>query len=216
MQQLTDPYRALGVSRGATDAEIKAAHRKLVKRYHPDAGDPSETDRFLRVQEAYRVLSDPLLRKDWDLKHAPGPVRADRPAAPPRRRRPPPRPESEPSETSRRRDRPAQHPAARPTRIRARGRARRVHTRGPRRKCRGGKSLATAPDKKQARKTKAKPDEAEKAARLGAAPRSTSRTSTSTTARAARPGRPRRVPISVRARRTCRGADRSDNRARRW
>ncbi len=102
MQQLIDPYRALGVARGATEVEIKAAHRKLVKRYHPDAGSQSETEHFLRVQEAYRVLSDPLLRKEWDQKHAPGPVRADRPAAsPPRRRRPPaPRPEAEPSETA--------------------------------------------------------------------------------------------------------------------
>jgi curved DNA-binding protein CbpA len=102
MQQLTDPYRALGVGQTATEAEIKAAHRKLVKRYHPDTGTKSETDRFLRVQEAYRVLSDPLLRKEWDQSHAPGPVRADRTATPtPRRRRPPPpKPTAEPSESA--------------------------------------------------------------------------------------------------------------------
>jgi len=100
MQQLIDPYRALGVSHGATEAEIKAAHRKLVKRYPPDAGNQSETERFLRVQEAYRVLSDPLLRKEWDQKHAPGPVRATTPAAPPRRRKAAaPNPESEPAES---------------------------------------------------------------------------------------------------------------------
>src|SRR3954471_2285821 len=102
MQQITDPYRALGVARAATDAEIKAAHRKLVKRYHPDTGSKSDTERFLRVQEAYRVLADPLARKEWDLKHAPGPVRADRSAGTtPRRRRPtPPKaPEAEPAET---------------------------------------------------------------------------------------------------------------------
>jgi curved DNA-binding protein CbpA len=102
MQQLTDPYRSLGVSRSATDAEIKAAHRKLVKRFHPDTGSKSDTDRFLGVQEAYRVLSDPLLRKEWDQKHAPGPVRADRPGPPvPRRRRPPvAKPQSEPAESA--------------------------------------------------------------------------------------------------------------------
>src|SRR4051794_23175313 len=102
MQQITDPYRALGVARAATDAEIKAAHRKLVKRYHPDTGSKSDTERFLRVQEAYRVLADPLARKEWDLKHAPGPVRADRSAGTTTRRRRPaaPRaPEAEPAET---------------------------------------------------------------------------------------------------------------------
>ncbi len=79
MQQVADPYRALGVSRGASEAEIKAAHRKLAKRHHPDAGD-GDTRRFLRVQEAYRVLSDPLLRREWDARHA-GPVRATQPGA---------------------------------------------------------------------------------------------------------------------------------------
>ena len=78
MQPVPDPYRALGVPRGATEAEIKAAHRKLAKRYHPD-GSGGDTERFLSVQEAYRVLSDPLLRRDWDAKHA-GPVRASQPA----------------------------------------------------------------------------------------------------------------------------------------
>jgi len=78
VQPVTDPYRALGVARGATDAEIKAAHRKLAKRYHPD-GSGGDTKRFLSVQEAYRVLSDPLLRRDWDARHA-GPMRATQPA----------------------------------------------------------------------------------------------------------------------------------------
>ena len=64
MAQLSDPYRALGLSRSATEAEIKAAHRKLAKRYHPDR-ESGDTDRFLRVQEAYRVLSDLLLRREW-------------------------------------------------------------------------------------------------------------------------------------------------------
>ena len=82
MKQLSDPYRALGVAHGATDVEIKAAHRKLVKRFHPDSGSKSDTDRFLRVQEAYRVLSDPLLRREWDARHAPGPLRADKPPRP--------------------------------------------------------------------------------------------------------------------------------------
>ncbi|HEY8134843.1 MAG TPA: J domain-containing protein, partial [Candidatus Limnocylindrales bacterium] len=70
-----DPYRALGVPRGASAADIKKAHRLLAKRYHPDAAK-GDGNRFLVVQEAYRVLSDPLLRREWDARHAPGPVRA--------------------------------------------------------------------------------------------------------------------------------------------
>jgi curved DNA-binding protein CbpA len=70
-----DPYRALGVARGATDADIKKAHRRLAKRYHPDASK-GDAKRFLVIQEAYRVLSDALLRREWDAGHAPGPVRA--------------------------------------------------------------------------------------------------------------------------------------------
>lgn len=71
-----DPYRALGVARGATGAQIKRAHRTLAKRYHPDS-ETGDTALFLAVHEAYRVLSDPLLRREWDDRHAPGPVRAD-------------------------------------------------------------------------------------------------------------------------------------------
>ena len=75
MPPADDPYRALGVARGATAADIKKAHRRLAKRFHPDASN-GDARRFLVVQEAYRVLSDPLLRRDWDARHALGPVRA--------------------------------------------------------------------------------------------------------------------------------------------
>jgi curved DNA-binding protein CbpA len=75
MAASNDPYRALGVPRGATVADIKKAHRRLAKRYHPDATE-GDSKRFLVVQEAYRVLTDPLLRREWDARHAPGPVRA--------------------------------------------------------------------------------------------------------------------------------------------
>ncbi|MDQ3937278.1 MAG: J domain-containing protein, partial [Chloroflexota bacterium] len=84
MAHVPDPYRALGVARGASDAEIKAAHRALAKRYHPDAPG-GDTRRFVLVQEAYLLLSDPLLRREWDARHAPGPLRAsERAAAQPR------------------------------------------------------------------------------------------------------------------------------------
>ncbi|MDQ3447747.1 MAG: J domain-containing protein, partial [Chloroflexota bacterium] len=75
MQHVPDPYRVLGVQRAATPAQIKAAHRKLAKRYHPDAAE-GDTSHFLAVQEAYLLLADPLRRRDWDARHAPGPVRA--------------------------------------------------------------------------------------------------------------------------------------------
>ncbi|MFI5262461.1 MAG: DnaJ domain-containing protein [Candidatus Limnocylindrales bacterium] len=76
MRAIPDPYRVLGVAREATGGEIKAAHRRLAKRYHPDAAE-ADTERFLAVQDAYQVLSDPLARRAWDAGHRPGPVRAD-------------------------------------------------------------------------------------------------------------------------------------------
>ncbi|CAN5829153.1 hypothetical protein BH24CHL6_BH24CHL6_00670 [soil metagenome] len=84
MSQLTDPYRALGLTRGATEVEIKAAHRRLAKRFHPDS-EGGDTVRFLQVQEAYKLLVDPLQRREWDARNAAGPVRAsDRAPARPR------------------------------------------------------------------------------------------------------------------------------------
>jgi curved DNA-binding protein CbpA len=70
----TDPYRVLGVLRGASAEEIKAAHRRLAKRFHPD-GESGDEARFLAVQEAYQLLSDPVRRRRWDQAHAPGTVR---------------------------------------------------------------------------------------------------------------------------------------------
>jgi curved DNA-binding protein CbpA len=75
VRYVPDPYKALGLPRGASEADVKAAHRKLAKRYHPDAPG-GDTERFLLVQEAYKLLVDPLRRREWDARHAPGPVRA--------------------------------------------------------------------------------------------------------------------------------------------
>lgn len=59
-----DHYEALGVPRGATAEQVKAAHRRAVKRSHPDAGGTS--GEFLAVQRAYEVLSDPGRRERYD------------------------------------------------------------------------------------------------------------------------------------------------------
>jgi len=57
-------YRTLGVDPQATDDEIRAAYRRLAKKYHPDANkdDPRAEENFKRISEAYRALSDPSVR----------------------------------------------------------------------------------------------------------------------------------------------------------
>ena len=64
----TDPYSVLGVARGASAAEIKAAYRKLAKQLHPDAnrGNPSASERFSDVTRAYDLLSDKGKRAQFD------------------------------------------------------------------------------------------------------------------------------------------------------
>lgn len=62
-----DYYEVLGISKTATDAEIKSAFRKLAKEYHPDVSkDPNAEQKFKEIQEAYAVLSDESKRKQYD------------------------------------------------------------------------------------------------------------------------------------------------------
>ncbi|MGH9632754.1 MAG: molecular chaperone DnaJ [Bryobacteraceae bacterium] len=63
-----DYYETLGVSRTASDEEIRKAYRRLARKYHPDLnpGDKSSEDRFKNVQEAYDILSEPKKRQMYD------------------------------------------------------------------------------------------------------------------------------------------------------
>src|SRR5262245_49192863 len=69
-----DYYQTLGVKPGASDAEIRAAYKKLAKKYHPDVnpGSKQAEESFKDVSEAYQVLSDPDKRRSYDAGRSMG------------------------------------------------------------------------------------------------------------------------------------------------
>ena len=68
MKTTKDLYKLLGLPREASQDDIGQAHRKLVRKYHPDANpeDPRAEARFKEIQLAYEILSDEEKRREYD------------------------------------------------------------------------------------------------------------------------------------------------------
>src|SRR6187551_2973920 len=66
--EFKDYYATLGVSKTASEKEIKQAFRKLARKFHPDVnpGDKTAETRFKEINEAYEVLGDATTRKKYD------------------------------------------------------------------------------------------------------------------------------------------------------
>jgi curved DNA-binding protein len=66
--EFKDYYATLGISKTASDKEIKQAYRKLARKHHPDVnpGDKASEARFKEINEAYEVLGDPDKRRKYD------------------------------------------------------------------------------------------------------------------------------------------------------
>ncbi|HHY95673.1 MAG TPA: J domain-containing protein [Firmicutes bacterium] len=66
--EFKDYYAVLGLSRDASEADVKKAYRRLARKYHPDVnpGSKQAEEKFKEINEAYAVLSDPVRRKRYD------------------------------------------------------------------------------------------------------------------------------------------------------
>ncbi|XP_005886244.1 PREDICTED: dnaJ homolog subfamily C member 16 [Myotis brandtii] len=63
-----DPYRVLGVTRRASQADIKKAYKKLVRKWHPDKNKhPQAEDKFIEISKAYEILSHEEKRSEYDI-----------------------------------------------------------------------------------------------------------------------------------------------------
>jgi molecular chaperone DnaJ len=67
---MEDYYQILGIPENASEEEIKKRFRELAKKYHPDVG--GDPEKFKKILEAYRVLSDKKLRQEYDMKRKMG------------------------------------------------------------------------------------------------------------------------------------------------
>lgn len=70
-QRIADPYATLGVARGATTSQVRAAYRRLAKRYHPDLhADAQATERMRGINKAWDILSSPDRRAQYEASLA--------------------------------------------------------------------------------------------------------------------------------------------------
>jgi molecular chaperone DnaJ len=67
-----DPYAALGIPAGASRDDAARAHRRLAKQFHPDVNPgPAAAERMRRINEAWRILSNPARRSRYDAERTP-------------------------------------------------------------------------------------------------------------------------------------------------
>jgi hypothetical protein len=88
---MTNYYQVLGVAANAPESEIKSAFRRLAKETHPDLNPGADTaKRFMQVNEAYEILSDPKRRQQHDLNLAGFQTKTAQPQQPKAQQRPNP------------------------------------------------------------------------------------------------------------------------------